>query len=287
MRLRGVWRIEQALVKQRERRLLRAAQRAVARFPIVRNRQPHGLTKPLIVTLTSYAPRFQTLALTLRSLLDQSIAPDRTILWLAKGDQDQLPREVHALEQHGLEIRLCDNLLSYKKLIPAWRAYPDSFLVTADDDVYYPREWLATLLAGIEPQERAVVGARAHLARFDVNGHALPYASWDLVTTHRRATTPNTRLFPTGVGGILYPPGSLAPQVDDEATFMALCPTGDDIWFFWMARLAGATHVGTPEPFDLIPWPSSQQTALWTANLEGDGNDRQIQAMQTRFGPAP
>ncbi|NQX93392.1 MAG: hypothetical protein HRT64_00430 [Erythrobacter sp.] len=96
-----------------------------------------------------------------------------------------------------------------------------------------------------------------------------------------------SRLFPTGVGGVLYPPGAFDKQVTDENLFMKLAPRGDDIWFFWMARLAGTQQRRTEEWFDLLEWPSSQEVALAADNLHGDGNDRQIRAMEEHFGPVP
>ena len=83
--------------------LSRAAQLSASR----RARRPragrkHSLPGELIVSLTSYPARFGTLHLTLGCLLDQSIKADRTILWIAHDDLDQLPAAVRELEQHGL-----------------------------------------------------------------------------------------------------------------------------------------------------------------------------------------
>ena len=140
--MRGVWRIRTWLGEQRRRQRLRRAQRAVSRFPTVTGRKPHELGAPLIVTLTSYPPRFPTLGATLRSLLDQTVQADRTILWLAEQDLALLPDDVIVLKDFGLEIRTCADLRSYKKLIPALQAFPDAWFATADDDVYYRPDWL-------------------------------------------------------------------------------------------------------------------------------------------------
>ncbi len=283
----GTWRIRNLIAASEERYRLRAAQHAVAAFPTVVERRPHPLAAPLIVTLTSYPPRFGTLAATLRSLLDQTMQADRTILWIAPTDLDRLPGEVSALERHGLEIRACADTRSYKKLIPALAMFPGSYFVTADDDVYYPPGWLAGLVAAIPPGERAAVAGRAHLAHFDEHGLARPYAGWELATSSPRAIDPHTRLFPTGVGGVLYPPDAFAPEVLDEAAFLSLCPHGDDIWFFWMARRAGTGQVGAAGAFRHVAWPASQRVALYNENLLGDRNDAQIRAMEARYGPVP
>jgi hypothetical protein len=280
--MRGVWRIRQFLDKQRQRRRLRQASRAVARFPNVGSSRVHGLDAPLIVTLTSYPPRFPTLGKTLRSILDQTVRPDRTILWLTANDLASLPEEIHALQVHGLEIRTCSDLRSYKKLIPALAAFPDAWFVTADDDVYYPPDWLEGLVG--QAERRTVVAARAHLAQLDASGRLLPYSSWVMNTGHLRTASSDTRLFPTGVGGVLYPPNAFAKEVLDEEAFMRLCPHGDDIWFFWMARLAGTGHARTPSGFEILAWPNSQDVGLFRENQFNSRNDLQIRNMEQEFG---
>ncbi|WP_416907200.1 MAG: hypothetical protein ACMVO5_09090 [Polymorphobacter sp.] len=184
---------------------LRAAVRAVAGFPRVKSQQDHRLPAPLIITLTSYPPRFPMLANTIKSLLDQSMRADRLVLWITHEDMDALPDDVRALEQHGLEIRGSIEMRSYKKLVPALLAFPDAFLVTADDDVYYPPRWLATLVESLDPQDPKIVSARAHMARLDENGRFIPYINWEFDTQSQIATGPSKLLFPTGGAGTLYP----------------------------------------------------------------------------------
>lgn len=55
------------------------------------------------------------------------------------------PPSVIRLRAYGLEIRFCENLRSYKKIIPALQEYPDAILITADDDWLYTQDWLAGL----------------------------------------------------------------------------------------------------------------------------------------------
>ncbi len=263
------------------------ADRALRRFPTVSAPRPHRLNAQLIVSLTSYPARYPTLAMTLKSLLDQTVAADRTILWIAHDDFATLPEAVIKLVAAGLDIRRCDDLRSYKKLIPALDAYPDAYIVTADDDVYYAPAWLEGLVTAAAGGGRNVVAGRVHLMRCDARGLAVPYATWELATSHRTPPSADTRLFPTGVGGILYPPGTFTADVFDRALFERLCPAGDDIWFFWMARRNGMGQIPAARPFHLIDWPSSQESALYLENLYGNRNDLQITAMEQHFGPVP
>ena len=254
---------------------------------MVKGREPSPLQQPLIVTLTSYPPRFPRLAKTIASLLDQTVVADRTVLWIAEQDRAAVPDDVRILEAHGLEIRGCDDLRSFKKLIPALETWPGSTFVTADDDVYYPPTWLESLVVASVTAPGHVVAARSHLAKLDGEGWFMPYADWQLATSARTAPSADTRFFPTGVGGVLYPPAAFAPMVGETHTFQELCPYGDDIWFFWMARLAGTRHCRARDWFDIVSWPDTQEVALYNDNLLGDRNDRQIRAMERHFGPVP
>ena len=74
----------------------------------------------------------------------------------------------------------------------------------------------------------------------------------------------------SGVGGVLYPPHSLHPEVSNEKVFMDICPHADDLWFYAMAVMAGTKVVGCPvkgfsnDEF-LTNW-SVQDSALWHIN---------------------
>lgn len=285
--MRGVWRVRNLLYAQQRRHRIRQARKAVARFPTVAARKPHELGAPLIVTLTSYRPRFPTLGLTLRSLLDQTVQADRTILWVSKEDLPHLPRDVVKLQEFGLEIRTCADLRSYTKLIPALQAFPGAWFVTADDDVYYQSDWLESLVDEAGTHDQTVIAARAHLARLDESGRLLPYLQWEIGTDCRRAPSAETRLFLTGVGGVLYPPGCFADAVTDESAFMRLCPYGDDIWFFWMTRLAGTEQLRNVQGIDLLTWPQSQEAGLFHENQFNKRNDVQIRNMEEAFGQIP
>ncbi len=283
--MRFAWRYRQWTARRRAARLRRAALRATAGFPTVARRDPHGLPGELIVNLTSYPARFATLALTLRSLLDQSVRADRTILWVGEAAVAELPPDVRLLEQHGLEVRACTDLRSYTKLVPALRAIPAAFHVTADDDLYYPSDWLARLVLSHDPNRPAIVAMRAHMARTDATGALLPYREWELATSLHADDAPSRLLFPTGVAGVLYPPGAFGEEVLDERTFLELCPYADDVWFFWMAERRGTEQRRVAGSFDIVNWPRSQEVGLFQENWLGDRNDRQIKCLEAYFGP--
>jgi hypothetical protein len=211
----------------------------------------HSLAGELIISLTSYPPRFPTLALTLACLCDQTVRADRIILWVADKDADSLPDEVSSgMRQAGVEIRTCEDLGSYKKLIPALEAFPNAYIVTADDDVYYPKHWLHSLLADFDGSSiTCLTGFPIVHGRPDWLGRA-----------------PNGKgAVQCGCSGVLYPPKSLREEVTNRR-FLSECPTGDDIWFYKMAREPVRTVGGR---FTAISWLGSQKVALAHDNCAG------------------
>ncbi|TPM02112.1 acyltransferase family protein [Mesorhizobium sp. B2-3-10] len=247
------------------------------RWPLRRKGRPHSLSADLIVSLTSYPKRFSTLHLTLRCLLTQTVAPDRIILWVTAEDAGQLPASVTDLKSHGLEIRFCRDIRSYKKIVPALLAFPTAYIVTADDDVYYSAKWLEELVEHAD--ERTVVFHRGHAVAFDDGGQIAPYNKWKYDVADTAGM-----LFPTGVGGVLYGPKSLSPEAVDEEMFTKLCPQGDDLWLFWMGRRVGSTYVKTPGRWIEFPWKGSQDSALHLSNVGAGRNDHQISELASHFG---
>jgi hypothetical protein len=237
----------------------------------------------LIISVTSYPPRFETLAGAIRSLLFQSVKVDRIILFVGNGERALLPTSVCDLEQAGLEIRETADLGPFTKLVPALTLFPDALIATADDDVVYPTDWAQSLLEGHRRQSQAVICHRAHRMRYLADDLLAPYEEWDLDVQDESCRTPSYDLVATGVGGVLYPPRCLHEHVFRAADFLRLCPTGDDLWFHWMAALVGTPTLKVGGRFQCKYTPGSQKVALWHVNRAWR-NDLMITALTRRFG---
>ncbi len=99
----------------------------------------------IIISLTSYPERIGTLHFVIKSLLEQTIKPYKIVLYLAieqfpNKDKD-LPLDLLELKNETFEIHYCEDLKSYKKLIPALKEYPDKVIITVDDDLIYSKKW--------------------------------------------------------------------------------------------------------------------------------------------------
>ena len=248
--------------------------------------RPHGLDAPLIVSLTSFPPRFPQLIHTLRCLLVQTMQPDAVIFWCAHDDMGALPQEIVDLQSKGLRIAPCDDLRSYKKLVPALMEDPNRYIATADDDLHYPSDWLEKMVEIAHKHPGRIAAHRAHRITYTPEGNMRPYREW---TKNIECVAEGADIFATNGGGALYPPGALHQTVTDRDKFMALCPTADDVWFYWMARKKGSIirHIGPK--IRIVEWPGSQQVNLRSINLgagTGNGNDVAIAALLAELGPA-
>lgn len=266
-----------ALRRLKQRRRLAEAEREISGRRL--EGAAHGLPVPLIVSLTSYPGRFATLALTLRALMTQSVRPDRIILWLDEGDDAQLPPEVTELGA-GLEIASCPDWRSYKKIVPTLLADPGACIVTADDDVYYPPDWLAQLVTAAKAGAR-IACHRAHRVTRLPTGRPAAYRDW----MHNISRPERSGLvFLTGVSGVLYTPGVFHPDVTRHDLFTRLAPQSDDVWLYWMHRLNGVAAQKIGARARILEWEGSQGRSLRSENLRGSGNDRAIAALIDHYG---
>lgn len=190
---------------------------------------------PLIVSLTSYRERFSDLPKTIYSLLNQTTKPDRIILWLDEECEDlaYLPYEITQFIKNGLEIRFVKDIGSYTKVIYAFKELSNSIIVTADDDIYYPKDWLNKLYLSYIAHSEDIQVHRAHRVKIEEN-QIIPYEQWEKHVNEETARFDN---FLTGVGGVLYPPNCFGKEVLREDIFLKEAPFADDIWLWAMALI--------------------------------------------------
>ena len=246
-----------------------------------------GDSREIVVSLTTYPGRVYDVHFAVHSLLSQTMLPDRLVLWLSEDEfprrEGDLPEALLSLRRRGLEIRFVSgNARAYKKLLPALAAFPDAVVVTADDDIYYPPDWLKTLLAARARRHDAIWAARVR--RVSLPG---PYLSWPVLGDGAEPAPPAT-LFPTGCGGVLYPPGSLDSRVSDEAAALRLAPSNDDIWLWAMGALRGTPVGACPEAMPILRFTNPAREAGRTddgrlIDVNKVANDTQIAAVLAAF----
>ncbi|OYU12433.1 MAG: hypothetical protein CFE38_08175 [Comamonadaceae bacterium PBBC1] len=245
----------------------------------------------LIVSLTTIPERIDMLALCLDSLLRQSLKPDRLILWLSETHETNykvinrslLPTDLLRLIPRGLEIRWCKDIRSFRKIVPTRQEHPKALIVTADDDIFYPRYWLKALYEAYQAEPQYVHCHRAHRIKYDVTGTPLSYNQWQMMAEGYQG--PSFALFPTSGGGALYAPNHLHAEMLNERAFLSLCPKADDVWLKAMSLMANVQcKKVAKETFPLIELRIPNNRTLWSENSTVSGNDPQIKAVAERYG---
>lgn len=241
----------------------------------------------VIVSLTSYGRRVaRTLKYPVYSMLLQSRRPDKIVVWLDNENfsESSLPSSVKRLEKFGVEIRFCEDIKSYKKLIPSLKLYPEDIIVTIDDDIIYERNTLKCLLDRHSAYPDDIICTMAHIPTFDPDS-LKSYNDWRLNVCYSEEEL----IFPLGGSGTLYPPHSLYKDVTDASLFMKLAPQADDIWFWVMAlkngsriRMSGLNRMY--RQIDLMYQQTHRNASLKDSNLGENRNDTQIKAVFGHYG---
>lgn len=241
------------------------------------SRQPVTGSAQAVVSLTSYGPRLKDVWYTIESIGRGQQRPARLILWVddphfRAEDQPALRR----LLARGLEVKLSPNYGPHTKYYPYVQESrgQELPLVTADDDVVYPRRWLKHLVEQAQKFPGEFLGYRAHQFTLDPDGQLAPYTSW-LSAPDGAPASP--AVFLTGVGGVIYPLALQQKLVDTADEFMVGCPKADDIWINLLALRSGIKARKIPVfGMTYMSIPGSQRYALHARNISENQNDLQL-----------
>lgn len=222
----------------------------------------------LIISLTSYPARIETVYKTIKSLLNQTLKADKIILWLApeqfKNYETDLPQNLLSLKSEIFEIDWYTDIKSYKKLIPALHKYPDSIIVTADDDNIYSSTWLEKLYKSYQHHPHDIQAHRVSKFYYENNAfHVKPggHDYWSGACYLNKLV---------GLGGVLYPPHCFYKDVLNENLINQLAPTNDDQWFWLMGVMNDypVRVVKNPE-IEAHYIPGTQESGLYKINDDG------------------
>lgn len=199
----------------------------------------------IIVSLTTMPERINNIFPTIYSIINQTISPKMILLCLAVdefGNKNNIPKELQKLYDFGLTIKwIPKSMRSYNKLIPALIDFPESIIVTCDDDIFYEKTWLNTLYASYKLDAKSIHSLRTRVVEFNKN--MIKYRKMKF----SKQNTASYKHMQTGVGGVLYPPHSLHSDVFDYTKIASICPTADDIWF-WAMAIINSTKIRSTQP---------------------------------------
>lgn len=224
---------------------------------------------PVVVSLTSHPYRINSVYKTISLLLNQTVKPDRVVLWLAQEQfkDVEVPDSLQNLEKYGLEIKWVDrDIKSFKKLVPSVKEFPDSIIITADDDILYPNNFVESLYSSYLKNPDFIHANRAFLIKQHKKDGKFYICSRNYV--YNKTYLPRFRNELMTGYGTLFPPNSLNKTILNDEIFMKEIPTNDDIWFWAMAVLNNSKIMVNKNTYQLhlVEDKSSQEFSLKNMN---------------------
>ncbi len=183
-----------------------------------------------IVSLTSFPVRIKRVWLAIESILRQKEKPDAIILWLSKKEfagRSSLPKSLLRLEK-WIQIEFCDdNLMPHNKYYHTLTKYPKANIITVDDDVIYPPNLIGDLKKCHKEHPNSISSTITRVIR-QTNGKIHPYIEWNGWRKGEQAKS--HKFLQLGVGGVLYPPGSLDNEIFNKEILKEKALKADDLW---------------------------------------------------------
>jgi len=234
----------------------------------------------VVVSLTTIPSRINSIHLVIRSLLKQTVRPTKIVLWVHKDLEKKLPKRLHKLRSDLFEIMPTEGHSSHRKLVHSLTAYPNTPIVTYDDDLLYPNDWLENLWACAAKYPDKIRANQTRYIRYQENGTVKPYKQW----VYPSKIEDPMAIIAIGAGGVWYPVDALNKTVTDQDLYMRLAPKADDLWFKAMAILNNTPTISPTEKSRTpIPIIGSQKVALKKTNIGADKNRVQWQALVDYF----
>lgn len=240
-----------------------------------------------VVSLTTYGSRFNYVFLTIESIFFQEVKPSAIYLWIYKDDKPSAITKWFLEKQikRGLNIQYVEkNTRSYKKLsyILSETNCSFDFVITADDDVFYPKHWLRNFVDHKNVNTHVLCN-RGRVITFEKDtAHVIPYKYWPLANVTNNL---KNLILPTGVSGISYPIKSLDHRISAFETIDELCPYADDIWYKMVTTSNGYQSIILNNRLDHYPpLLTSLAKGLEKMNVNEDLNSIQFLSSMAYFG---
>ncbi|MBR1617323.1 hypothetical protein IJ670_04155 [bacterium] len=239
----------------------------------------------VVVSLTTFPKRIDTVNIVIESLLNQTVLPDKIYLWLGEDEflnkEKDLPQKLLNLQSDVFEICWCKDIKSYKKLIPTLKKDENAVIITADDDVIYENRRIEILLNEHKKHPKDVICHRAHYITFKDKNTLDKYNNWIFNSKYSK---PTYNLLLTGVGMVLYPVNCFYGDIFREDLFMTLSSGTDDIWFWAMCVLAGTKIRKAKKSIKTLKYVDlTQEDGLYFENVLNGRNDTNMNLMLKHY----
>lgn len=197
------------------------------------NKEPRDTT--LTFTLTSFPARIDTVQYTLCTLFDQSMKPDRVVLWLAAEEFEgvEMPDSIKEFQKIGLEVRFCENMFGHKRYYKLIDEQKDNELIVMfDDDILFPKYLVERLYTTWENFPDCVICERGQVLTFN-GDKVLNPGRWSSISK-TGIQSPSYRLLASPGGGCLFPPKALYKDANNTEIIKKFAFKTGDIWLMFM-----------------------------------------------------
>lgn len=223
----------------------------------------------IIISLTTFPDRIHYVWMTVLSLLNQTMKPYKVVLWLSEEQfpDRRLPKILNRLCKRGLEIRYCDDLKSHKKYFYTMKEWSDKYVLTCDDDMFYPENLLENLFRSSQRYPEKIICNNSMKVTYDENGDFVRRSQW----LHKCMEMEGLQVCPVGCGGVLYPPNALNQEAFNKEAIKDIAWYQDDVWLKGMAVLNGTTAYNEGKYYhDFFNNIFTQRSGLWQVNMAHD-----------------
>lgn len=237
----------------------------------------------VIVSLTSYPARINSVWLPIKTLLNQSYKPDRIILWLAKEQfpERKLPEQLIDLQKYGLEINWTKDYYGHKKyLFPVKEQKGNEVVITFDDDILYSPRCIERLMKKHLEFPGCLVCERGQA--FDDKTQDNP-GRWKTISD-TGVKEPTFAMNPSPGGGCLIPFNGFYKDAIDENCFTPLAYKNDDLWYMFMCAENGTRMIKTRKYHKIFTLAEeSQSEQMATDNVLGDRNVKIMEGLKRAY----
>ncbi|GAB3374920.1 glycosyltransferase family protein [Azotobacter armeniacus] len=191
----------------------------------------------ITVNITTTHNRLDLCSQTVWSLLNQSVPPEKIVIWVSKEAYlidkgvDKAPDWMLDLNKIKkiIEFRWTANTGPYRKLFPALvEATKDQVIVYADDDTIYKENWLNLLVTKFrEHNEEKIVASRVRISKRNIFGRHKTYMLWPI---SQKEIELDSDYLITGVGGVILKKKHIKEKLLNNQDYLKICPKSDDLW---------------------------------------------------------
>lgn len=235
------------------------------------------------ISLTVLPSRLNKLKATIDSIINQSILPEKILVWLplnCRRDNKEIVKIPKFLECSLIETEYVQDIGSATKLLPALKKFwgdNDVQLITIDDDVIYPKNFIKGLLEATTKFPNTCLGYRGR--NFITKNKK--YNETRLFTSNKINESKEVDII-TGTWGALYKPTFFT---DEVFTLDVNTPAffTDDIWFMGHLAKNKVKRVILPLNEKISPREVSDIKSLWSINKGGHNNNYTINLFKKYF----